>query len=124
MLTPEQVDRARNWMYGTAGSHLPDGYQRLRRHMMIGGVDLPWQLTKEHTENEQHLWCLYFDILQEFADAAREEEIQRMREMTEEEIIAQIKLNDARWATLDAMLAAREERKAKLAERLSALHAA
>jgi hypothetical protein len=92
MLTPEQVERARNWMYARSDSHLADGYERLRRHMIVGGVDLPWRLTKEHTETEQHLWCLYFDVLQEFVKAnpelvwteSSEEDIERVRKLLHE----------------------------------------
>jgi hypothetical protein len=121
MLTPEQVERARNWMYGTQGSHLHDGYERLRRWMMIGGVDLPFRIPAhdQFNEAEQELWVLYFDILQEFADAAYKEELRRRLAMPYEELAALVAAEEAERAAWQAKRDAEtpEQREAKRAAR-------
>jgi hypothetical protein len=102
MLNENQIILARNWMYSRPDSHHHDGYQRLRRHMILAGVDLPFRLTKEHTETEQHLLCVYFDVLQEWADAAHREELRRMYEGVRPQTTVQDELDE-----LEALLASK-----------------
>jgi hypothetical protein len=97
MLTKNQIIQARNWMYSRPDSHLHDGYNRLRRHMILAGVDLPMEMPsrgEQPCDTEKFLLLVYFDVIEEFAREAREEELRRFNEMSRAEQVAWCMAND------------------------------
>jgi hypothetical protein len=88
MLTENRIVLARNWMFTRPDSHHHDGYSRLRRHMILAGVDLPALMPKEPCETEKFLLLVYLDCLEEFARQTREAELRRLEEASGEELAA------------------------------------
>jgi hypothetical protein len=71
MLTENQIVLARNWVFTRPTSHHHDGYERLRKYMILAGVNLPVVPdTKNPSQTERFLLLVYFDALEDlFRDA-------------------------------------------------------